>query len=533
MPRCGIQSHEVGARGSPQGHWHQIIIAAAIVTYLVNVWTPQLGLRQIPCDKNDESNDDHKRRDINVVYNYSKILHNLSSQSSENTTNARSSSIINSKVKQKQHLRMHGNDFMAVRINDTAVTHQEFSVAVRKEEEETRDLNYTPEPHPHAGARNMDGTWGYIADVESVRRLMLHRYSQDGDLIPPLSYLPFESRQEIDEICNVPIGHGDEGMDGWNTLSRVQVDVPVVHIWNETGNFTDNVNSKDNMVLKSTKSKILCAVYTYGGHSMRIRGLIETWGWRCDGFFAASNETITEHDLNNGIMKQGFGSVDLPHRVPESYSNMWQKTRSILSYMHDHYRDKYEYFYLCGDDTHLIVENLRKYLAAIEKIYDVNTVPLFIGQRMVGSKHTLMNGGGAGYLLNRLALERLVAHFPDCSPHGEVSQEDRMVSVCLHNIGIDPMHTTDRLGRQRFHGTDAGWIATYNGKRGFFAGVYANWAEWYGWKQGIDLVSEQTVSFHLLKTTRSMKRHHALLYNSCPIGTVVGDSMQNHTRIHA
>jgi glycoprotein-N-acetylgalactosamine 3-beta-galactosyltransferase len=70
---------------------------------------------------------------------------------------------------------------------------------------------------------------------------------------------------------------------------------------------------------------------------------------------------------------RGYVSVDVPHYGPENYTNMWQKTRSILTHMYDNYFDGYKYFYLSGDDTHLIVENLRRYLYTVEQTHDVAT----------------------------------------------------------------------------------------------------------------------------------------------------------------
>ena len=91
---------------------------------------------------------------------------------------------------------------------------------------------------------------------------------------------------------------------------------------------------------------------------------------------------------------------------PETYSNMWQKTRSILSYMHDNYLDEFEYFYLAGDDTHLIVENLRNYLGLLEEQKGMNST-LFVGQLFLTPKTFLtpkmehrnyfVSGGGKGY----------------------------------------------------------------------------------------------------------------------------------------
>jgi hypothetical protein len=61
-----------------------------------------------------------------------------------------------------------------------------------------------------------------------------------------------------------------------------------------------------------------------------------------------------------------IGAVDLPHQGPEKYGNMWQKTRSMLSFMYNYYLEDYDYFLPCGDDTFIILENLSNYLLLLE-----------------------------------------------------------------------------------------------------------------------------------------------------------------------
>lgn len=41
---------------------------------------------------------------------------------------------------------------------------------------------------------------------------------------------------------------------------------------------------------------------------------------------------------------------------------MWQKTRSIFRHIHKHFMHDYDYFFVCGDDTYAILENMYAYL---------------------------------------------------------------------------------------------------------------------------------------------------------------------------
>jgi glycoprotein-N-acetylgalactosamine 3-beta-galactosyltransferase len=408
-----------------------------------------------------------------------------------------------------------------------------------------------PRPHPHAGARDAEGNWGYVADVTRIRRWMLQRYretagvnttvstslpAEAGDeVFPPSSFLPMKDN-EIEKVCGTQPGKGVEGTHGWDVVIKVVLDgpnpLPLPSSENRPTSPEPSLDQNSNNMSSTTyvppkyvittpepngvsKGKILCGIYTYDKMDYRTQGVSETWGWRCDGFLPVSTVTIDDPAI------RGYGSVDVPHYGPEKYGNMWQKTRSILAYMYDNYFDEYEYFYLAGDDTHLIVENLRRYLYTVEQTHDVATEPLYMG--MPYTFRILYNIGGAGYVLNRVALKRLVLEaFPTCHAKTQVSAEDRFVGLCLKSMHIDPLHTVDAQGRQRFLGQHPNSLGRDRGMKGF----QAEWGRKYGWRTGADLVSESSITFHMFRTHELMKRHHAIIYNSCPIGSVLHTAVQ-------
>jgi hypothetical protein len=368
------------------------------------------------------------------------------------------------------------------------------------------------------GARFSNGTFGYITDVTRVRELMLERYQQEANITATtlFSWLPMSKPERVIICQHPPASMVLEGEGGWKILTKkVVVDGPN----------PSQPNSKMPPIKTRSKGKILCAVYIHEGNHGHLESIKETWGWRCDGFFAASNKTVDD------TSDPGFGAIDLPHKGNEGYENMWQKTRSILSYMHDHYLDEYEYFYLCGDDTYLIVENLRNYLGYVEQIRRDKYEPLHLGHLVrvnmshLGQTVTFVGGGG-GYVLNREALQRLVREsIPKCFPDDATSMEDVYVSMCLQELGIEPYDAVDELEEQLFQVRPPHDLATYNGTDGSFHDViYKFWAERHGFKSGVDIVSAQSVSFHHL-IGATMKRTHAILYQSCQRGTVLGDAM--------
>ena len=121
--------------------------------------------------------------------------------------------------------------------------------------------------------------------------------------------------------------------------------------------------------------------------------------------------------------------------------------------------------------------------------------------------------------------------FPNCLQYSISSQEDTYLGKCLHGVGITPNNTADALGRQRFHGTGPNFVATFDGTKGGFKSLYDLWGQMNnGFKAKGDLVSTQTLAFHWLGTAQKLKRHHAILYKSCPMGTTLYNYFFNQTQ---
>lgn len=392
------------------------------------------------------------------------------------------------------------------------------------------DNNTPPRPHPHAGARDVDGSWGYIADVTLVRRFVSARYHKLQNSIfrhsTLESHLYLRDDRELESACNAKPREGKERKAGWRLLTqKVLVDGPDPKPISETDHTYPYASTSSQVVPSKHTPRILCAIYTYEKRQEMATTIADTWGWKCDGFFAASTKTIHEEFDPDVSTKEvnGLGSVDLPHLGPEQYENMWQKTRSILAYMHDNYLESFDFFFLSGDDTYLIVENLRRTLISMGD--DAWEYPLYLGHWIpYGSNGSYFCGGGPGYVLNRKSLELLVKHvFPSCKADLKSSSEDRLLGQCLQTIGVVGNHSVDALGAQRFHGMDPHDTCTMKGESGFFGMLYRFWGEHYGFRTGFNLTSSQSVSFHKLTTSRHLKRIHAILYKSCPPNTTIGD----------
>lgn len=91
------------------------------------------------------------------------------------------------------------------------------------------------------------------------------------------------------------------------------------------------------------------------------------------------------------------------------------------AYIHDNYVDDFDYFWLGGDDQVVIVENLRNFLAqdtgSNPAGTNKNDIPVYLGQQInsLQSGDNYFCGGGPGYVLNQLAVKRLIAEvLPTC-----------------------------------------------------------------------------------------------------------------------
>ena len=215
---------------------------------------------------------------------------------------------------------------------------------------------------------------------------------------------------------------------------------------------------------------VLCIIYTYTAHHAKnARTAANTWLPRCDGAVILSDAS----DDTEGI-------VGVPHEGKEEYSNIWQKQRSNWRYVYEHYRHDFDYFHIGGDDTFVLADNLRTFLARPELVQaNAAGQPLYLGRRMKvgGNANHLFNTGGAGYVFNQAALALLYDSLdePFCAPHRHGFYEDVLVADCFKNgpAHLLPIDTRDATGAERFHMLSPGqhlsyrkapkdWVTTYS-----------------------------------------------------------------------
>ena len=232
--------------------------------------------------------------------------------------------------------------------------------------------------HPHAGVRFPNGTLGLV--------------------INPSPEILTKRMPTRDTKCQVDDKNTEDQTITYNVARMVRTGVR-------------KVNKSNN------SPRLLCMVYTHSGSHSRVRAIVNTWGSKCDGFFAASNMT----DLS-------IGAIDLLHKGPEAYANMWQKVRSMWSYAYDHYLEDYDYFHISGDDSFVVVDNMKAFLngeqinrllnghldtfskqqyQASKQWETKRPRPLLLGTPLLHGKSVFPQGGG-GYTLNREAVRLMV-----------------------------------------------------------------------------------------------------------------------------
>lgn len=140
---------------------------------------------------------------------------------------------------------------------------------------------------------------------------------------------------------------------------------------------------------------------------------------------------------------------------------MYQRVRTMLAYLYDNHLDDYDYFNICGDDTYIMVENLKEFVAS-KRGQEWDAVPgqyLFAGfwsktldNQNSENKHPFYLNGGSGYTISRKALKAYVeGSLQSCLTHHEGSAEDLFLSMNVRNITDKFIYTADSSGAHRYH----------------------------------------------------------------------------------
>lgn len=204
----------------------------------------------------------------------------------------------------------------------------------------------------------------------------------------------------------------------------------------------------------TTKVRLVCIVPSIDSDG-RARKAQQYWGHKCDEVIYVTNKATID-----GIDQRNVLEV---HPAKDD-KNAWQRLRSAFHHvattpvLHDHT----DFFLYAGDDSFVVVENLKKFLAEpyVQYLHSAGA-PLYLGHRMVQTGANAPFVSGAAIILNRLALDIFVAVADNvnCDPTSYSESEDILVASCLRHHNIHPLNTQDVFGEDRLHMFDAGGVA--------------------------------------------------------------------------
>ncbi|XP_072046353.1 glycoprotein-N-acetylgalactosamine 3-beta-galactosyltransferase 1-like [Amphiura filiformis] len=188
-----------------------------------------------------------------------------------------------------------------------------------------------------------------------------------------------------------------------------------------------------------SKVRVLCWVLT-SPHNLykKTIHIKATWATRCNKIVYISSEVDTE-----------FPTVRVEAKEGREY--LWHKTRHTFQLLYDKYLDDAEWFIKADDDTYLILENLRYFLAGYN-----SSQPIYFGRKFKPYGKQGYMSGGAGYVISKAGVQNLAeiafknsklcrsAEYPG-------GAEDLEIGKCLENAGVIAGDSRDKLGRDRFH----------------------------------------------------------------------------------
>ncbi len=173
-----------------------------------------------------------------------------------------------------------------------------------------------------------------------------------------------------------------------------------------------------------------------------------TWTRRCNiRLFISSEE---DHD---------FPAVGVGGKEGSKF--LWVKTRRSLEYLYANYANQADWFLKVDDDTYVVMENLRYFLADKDP-----SEPIYFGRRLQSGINTDgYMSGGAGYVISKRGLAQVITkgfpNHPAVCPSEEFVDshpgiaEDRVLGICMQTAGVNAGDSRDAAGRERFHPLEA------------------------------------------------------------------------------
>ena len=282
-----------------------------------------------------------------------------------------------------------------------------------------------------------------------------------------------------------------------NAISSVSK-VSKVSFKNSHSGLVDDTSIADDLKV-TTRVLIWVMTYEKNLHKKAVH-VKNTWARRADRVLYVSSDNDTE-----------FPAVGF--NIPEGMKHLTQKTHHAFRYIYENHLDDAEWFMKADDDTYVVVENLRYFLADKD-----STEPVYFGQRMKNQKFGIFTSGGAGYVLSKEAVRRMATEGRDpkvCRQGGPI--EDVALAQCLRRLGVKLKNTTDEDGRGTFFAVTP---------ENLLLGKLPKWYMHVGHVGGIDQISHYPISFHKI-SPKMMHTLDLLLYHARPYGIQFGHKDYN------
>ncbi|KAH8418775.1 hypothetical protein KR222_002162 [Zaprionus bogoriensis] len=252
--------------------------------------------------------------------------------------------------------------------------------------------------------------------------------------------------------------------------------------------------------------RILCLVLTHPHQYEKVvRSIRQTWGRRCNKLIVFSSRRQAS--------VPGVHTVAL--NISEGYNLLWGKTKAAFRHVYKHHLHEADWFFKADDDTYAIIDNMRHLLHAHSPDEAV-----YFGCNFVYSNKVSYMSGGAGYVLSREALRRLVEQgfrSPVCNSQ-QVGTEDYEMGVCLASCGVVAGDSRDAHERHRFLALTLEHFMI-PGRLGKDFWLY-NFLR-YTLKEGLECCSNYAITIHYVVYYK-MYFFDFLLYDMRPYGIITG-----------
>lgn len=260
---------------------------------------------------------------------------------------------------------------------------------------------------------------------------------------------------------------------------------------------SDNTSVADYL---EKKVRVLCWIMTQPkNHYKKAIFVKNTWAKRCSKFVFIS----TEDDPK-------LPAVAV--KTVEDRDHLWAKTKLAFQYVHKHYINNYDWFLKADDDTYVILENLRHFLSK----HDPKSLVAF-GKQFKAPWGEEYVSGGAGYVLSRAAVKKLVENGPTagskCRWTSHVGSEDVQLGGCLKELNITIIDGLDEHNKSSFLPFQLKTHLWQKKDPNFWYWNYSTHQE----DLGMECCSDLSVSFHYMEPV-DMYVYEFLLYHMWPYG---------------